>query len=92
MVLLGEEAQVKSRFGLFGDSANLDERQVYGFAWNVTCSHKSIWTHPIELLDHVCHLESRFNLFGDSISLGARLVHGLRIMHHRLRNHYGSTR
>ena len=30
MVLLGEEAQVKARFGLFGDSANLDERQVYG--------------------------------------------------------------
>ena len=25
MVLLGEEAQVKARFGLFGDSANLDE-------------------------------------------------------------------
>ena len=30
MVLLGEEAQVKARFGLFGDSANLDARQVYG--------------------------------------------------------------
>jgi len=26
MVLLGEDAQVKVRFGLFGDSANLDER------------------------------------------------------------------
>jgi len=26
MVLLGEEAQVKAWFGLFGDSANLDER------------------------------------------------------------------
>ena len=25
-VLLGEEAQVKAQFGLFGDSANLDER------------------------------------------------------------------
>jgi len=78
MVLLGEEAQVKARFGLFGDSANLDAR----FAWNVPYSQKSIWTHPIELLDHVCHTESRFNLFGDRDSLGARLVHGLRIMHH----------
>ena len=29
MVLLGEEAQVKARFGLFGDSANLDARYVY---------------------------------------------------------------
>ena len=47
---------------------------------------------PDEVLDHVCHMESRFNLFGDSVSLGARLVHVLRIMHHRLRNHYGSTR
>jgi hypothetical protein len=26
MVLLGEDAQVKARFGLFGDSANLDAR------------------------------------------------------------------
>ena len=25
MVLLGDEAQVEARFGLFGDSANLDE-------------------------------------------------------------------
>jgi hypothetical protein len=28
MVLLGDEAQVEARFGLFGDSANLDTRQV----------------------------------------------------------------
>jgi hypothetical protein len=26
MVLLGDEAQAKARFGLFGDSANLDAR------------------------------------------------------------------
>ena len=26
MVLLGDEAQVEARFGLFGDSANLDAR------------------------------------------------------------------
>ena len=30
MVLLGEEAQVKAWFGLFGDSANLEEKLVYG--------------------------------------------------------------
>jgi hypothetical protein len=30
MVLLGEEAQVDARFGLFGDSANLDARKVHG--------------------------------------------------------------
>jgi len=30
MVLLGNGAQVEARFGLFGDSANLDARQVHG--------------------------------------------------------------
>jgi hypothetical protein len=28
MVLLGDKAQVEARFGLFGDNANLDARQV----------------------------------------------------------------
>jgi hypothetical protein len=36
---------------------------------------KSIWTHPIELLDDVCHIISRFGLFGDSVSFGARYLH-----------------
>ena len=30
MVLQGEEAHVKAQFCLFGDSASLDARQVYG--------------------------------------------------------------
>jgi hypothetical protein len=30
MVLLGDEAQVDARFGLFGDSANLDARLLHG--------------------------------------------------------------
>jgi hypothetical protein len=30
MVLLGDEAQVDPRCGLFGDNANLDARQVHG--------------------------------------------------------------
>jgi hypothetical protein len=30
MVLLGDEAQVKTRFGLFEDSASFDARQVHG--------------------------------------------------------------
>jgi hypothetical protein len=30
MQLLGDEAQVEARFGLFGDSANLDARLVHG--------------------------------------------------------------
>ena len=30
MVLLGDEAQVEARFGMFGDSANLDARLEHG--------------------------------------------------------------
>ena len=30
MELLGQGAQVESRFGLFGDSANLDARYMHG--------------------------------------------------------------
>jgi hypothetical protein len=30
MVLLGDQAQVEAHFGPFGDSANLDARQVHG--------------------------------------------------------------
>ena len=30
MVLLGEEAQMEARFGLFGDSAKCDARLVHG--------------------------------------------------------------
>jgi hypothetical protein len=30
VVLLGDEAQVDARFGLFGDSANLDARLLHG--------------------------------------------------------------
>ena len=47
--------------------------------------------HPMELLGDVCHMESRFGPFGDNISFGASYVHCLRLMHHRLRNHFGRT-
>ena len=30
MVLLGDEAELEARFGLFVDSANLDARSVHG--------------------------------------------------------------
>ena len=33
---------------------------------------KSIWTHPMELVDDVCHMESHFGLFGYRVSFGAR--------------------
>ena len=47
--------------------------------------------HPIKLRDDVCHMESRFGLFRNSVSFGASYVPGLRLMHHSLRNHFGST-
>ena len=45
----------------------------------------------MELLRDVCHMESHFGLFRNSVSFGARYVHGLRLMHHSLRNNFGST-
>ena len=35
MVLLGDEAQVQARFGLFRDSTSLDARLVHGLCRNV---------------------------------------------------------
>jgi len=47
--------------------------------------------HPIKLFDDVCHMESHFVMFRNSVSFGAIYVHALRLMHHTLRNHFGST-
>ena len=47
--------------------------------------------HPMELLYDVCRMESRFGLFRNSVSFGVKYVHGLRLMHHSLRNNFGST-
>ena len=46
--------------------------------------------YPMELLDDVCYMESHFGLFRN-VSFGAKYVHGLCLMHHSLRNHFGST-
>jgi hypothetical protein len=45
----------------------------------------------MELLDDVCHMESRFGLFRNCVCFSARYGHGLRLTHHSLRNHFGST-
>jgi len=47
--------------------------------------------HLMELINHMCHMESRFGPFRNSVSFGVRYVHGLCLMHHSLRNHFGST-
>jgi len=44
----------------------------------------------MELLDDVCHMESR-SVCLKIVSFGARQVHGLRLMNHRLKNHFGHT-
>jgi hypothetical protein len=72
MVRLGDEVQVDARFGLFGDSPDLNARLVHGFALNIPHAQKLFWTHPIEHLGDVGHVKSRFGPFTDSISIGAR--------------------
>jgi hypothetical protein len=71
MVLLGDEAQVDARLGLFGDSANLNTRLVQSFMLNIPQAQKSFWTHPIEHLGDVGHVKSHFGLFRDSVSISA---------------------
>ena len=39
---------------------------------DVPYAQKLVWTHPIELLDDVCHMESHFSPFVDSVSFGTR--------------------
>jgi hypothetical protein len=45
MVLLGDMGQVKARFGPFGDSVNVDAREVHGFAPNVCVKWKLVSDH-----------------------------------------------
>jgi len=71
MVVLGEDSQLEAWFGLFGDSANIYNVGAR-FVCNIAYAQKSIWMHPMELLDDVCHMESRFGPFGESVSFGAR--------------------
>ena len=71
LVLLAEEAQMKARFGLFRDSANLNARWVHSLHETYHMLRNQ-FGHPMELLDDVCHMESRFVLFGDTISFRAR--------------------
>jgi len=72
MIILGEEAQVEGRFDLFGDSANIDARQVHGLHRTYHVLGNPFGRAPIELLDDMCHMESRFGLFGDRVSFGTR--------------------
>jgi hypothetical protein len=66
--LLGDVGHVKSRFGPFGDSVQIGAQ----FARNVPLAQKSLWTHPMVLLDNEARVEARFGPFGYSVNLDAR--------------------
>ena len=68
--LLGDEAQVKAHFSLFGIVLILTQDRC-AVCVERTLGPESFWTHPMELLGDVGHLESCFFLFGDSVSIGA---------------------
>ena len=58
MVLLGDEAKVEVRFGAFGDSANLDARNLHGLCRTYHRFRNRLHA-PDELLGDVGHVESR---------------------------------
>jgi hypothetical protein len=68
MVLLGDEAQLEARFGLFRDSANFDARSVHGLRQTYHWL-RNYFAHPIELLGDVGHVEYHFGLFGGMLVL-----------------------
>jgi hypothetical protein len=72
MVLIGDEAQVDVCFGPFGDSANLDAREVHSLHRMYHTLGNRCWMHLIDPLGDVGHVECRFSSFGDSVSLSAR--------------------
>ena len=72
---------MEARFGLLGDSANLDADRCTVCAKR-TIGSETILDAPDRTPRCVGHVESRFDPFGDGVSVGARLVHGLRQTYH----------
>jgi hypothetical protein len=72
VVLQGDEARVKARFGLLGGSANLDARWVHGLRRMFDQAWKSFWTHVIELLGYMGYVESCIGPFGHGVSISVR--------------------
>jgi hypothetical protein len=71
MVLLGDEAQLEARFGLFRDSANLDIRLVHGLH-RTYHGLRNLLLHSMELLGEVGHVEFCFSPFGDGVCVLVR--------------------
>ena len=91
MELLDDEAQVEARFGPFGDSANIDERQVPGLRRTYHRLKKSFQMHPMLHIGDEAQAKARFGPFEDSANLDARQVYGWRRTYHRLKDHFGRT-
>ena len=70
MELLGDEAQVEPRFGLFADRVNLDKIGAR-FALNIPLAHKSFWTHLMVHLGDEAQEEVQFGPFKDSATPNA---------------------
>ena len=72
MVLLGDEAQLKARFGPFGDSGNIGARWVHSLRRTYHRLRKLFWTHPMVLLGDEAEVDARLSPFGDSANVNTR--------------------
>ena len=72
MVLLGDEVQLESRFGLFGDSANLDARLAHDLRRTYHKPENRFGPTRWKLLADMGRVESSFGPFGDGISVDVR--------------------
>ena len=67
IVLLGDEAQVESRFGLFGYSVSIMQDMC------TVCNKRNIGSEIVlHAPDDEAQVESYFGPFGDSVSISAR--------------------
>ena len=71
MVLLGDKAQLEARFGLFGDSDNLDARLAHGLRRTYHKPENHFGPTRWKLLADMGHVESSFGPFGDGVSVSA---------------------
>ena len=72
VVLLGDEGQMEARFGLFGDSANLDARLAHGLRRTYHKPENRFGPTRWKLLADMGCVESLFGPFGDGVSVDVR--------------------
>jgi hypothetical protein len=72
MVLVCDVVRVETCFGPFGDTFNLDARQVRSLRRTYHKLINHFWMQLNVLLGDVDHVEAHLDPFGDSFNLGAR--------------------